>query len=132
MAVARDAQGHRRAHAPEPAKKRSILAEVGSLRSPGTDNHPAISRVNWSDGLVHGFDHPFVIIRPDRIEGLTHVSRIGRPDGEQIRDNQPSEPPSADEADSTANGRVVAHGICRGWVQHDEGRSLTSRRHLTS
>src|SRR5215475_6341695 len=47
-------------------------------------------------------------------------ARVGRPEGEEIDNDQPAEAPIAREPDTAANRGVVGGGVGRRWVQADE------------
>jgi hypothetical protein len=80
---------------------------------------------------MDGFHHPRVIVRPDWIAHLTQGSRISRSECEQIGDSQPAAFPSAGQADTPPNRRIVVNCIGSRRIQHDEGRGSIPETKLT-
>jgi hypothetical protein len=65
-----------------------------------------------------------VVFRTDDVDsrfvGPPQGARVRRPEGEEIDDFQPFEPPSLREADAPPDRGVVNLGIGRARIEHDE------------
>jgi hypothetical protein len=89
----------------EPAEDDAILASMFPMNAPAADDRPD------TDVVDQGALEPRTILRPDRLLGPFQFGRVGRTEGEQVEDGQPSAAPLPGKADTPADGGIVVRGV---------------------